>query len=619
MIGTHIGNYRIVSKLGGGAMGDVYCAEHSTIGRRAAVKVLKDSIALDPALLARFFDEARAVTEIRHPNIVDITDFGTVDGRHYIMMELLEGETLEARLSRTRAMGPEVAVSIAAQVASALGAAHEHSIVHRDLKPENLYITEHADYPDWVKVLDFGIAKLTGGMPQGRERTQVGMLLGTPAYMSPEQCRGAEELDHRSDIYSLGVVLYQMVVGRLPHDGGSIAELLAAHLHDEPVPPKKLVKSLPDALDAVIVKTMAKDPAQRFQDMRSLRQALDAIYRTPNKFRRETPVAAIVAAPRRAEGPAVDTNILRQIKNRPRPSKPAPKRRSKPVVDRLAVGTFSTGRVGEELARIILERVREGRLVLPAMPQTIAKTMELINNTDLSFADLAAVLETDPLLAPQILRVANSPAYMGSAKAVNLMQAIGRVGLQQLRVLMLEVSAHQLFQSRNRKIRRAFASLWDYSLAVASLSRELCKAVGGSIDPSTAYLAGLLHEVGRPVAATLLLEAEKHLPGAKQAWMNDSIWFGIVESCQRDVGAALARTWELSAEVVASIESLEYDLAFPCSCANVVRLASAMARKQGLLATNTMGDGGLQDTIDTGRLVMQLSDDTLTGVAATLP
>ncbi|HKU37083.1 MAG TPA: serine/threonine-protein kinase, partial [Polyangiales bacterium] len=275
MIGERIGNYRIVTELGGGAMGEVYFAEHTVMGRRSAVKVIREELSGHAEMVERFANEARLVNRIGHPNIVEITDFGQIGARYYIMMELLEGETLEERLERTRTLSPASAQRIAVQITGALGAAHDLGVVHRDLKPENIYLVNRAGEPDYVKVLDFGIAKLMGDLPKGTAGTMPGTLLGTPHYMSPEQCHGAEHVDHRADVYALGVILYRMLTGELPFDGDTLLSVLYAQANEAPRPPRELCPELSLHLEAVVLKALAKSPDERFQDMASLRAALN--------------------------------------------------------------------------------------------------------------------------------------------------------------------------------------------------------------------------------------------------------------------------------------------------------------------------------------------------------
>ena len=185
MIGTLIRDYRIVTELGSGGMGTVYFSEHTLIGRRAAIKVLHSDVSKNDDIVARFFTEAKAVNSIRHPNIVDITDFGQADSIYYIIMEMLEGETLGARIEMQRSLDERTSVRILSQVASAVGAVNEQGIVHRDLKPENIFLTNHPDYPDFVKVLDFGVVKLMGAPAEAAHKTRPGSAIGTPDQPSP--------------------------------------------------------------------------------------------------------------------------------------------------------------------------------------------------------------------------------------------------------------------------------------------------------------------------------------------------------------------------------------------------------------------------------------------------
>jgi serine/threonine-protein kinase len=255
-------------------MGRVYLAEHVLIGRRAAIKVLAAEIAKNEEVVSRFFTEARAVNDIRHPNIVEVTDFGTVGKIPYIVMELLDGETLEQRLARVQKLDATSAARVVAQVAAAVGAGHEHGMVHRDLKPANIFLRNHPDYPDFVKVLDFGIAKLVAHDRNVQHHTEMGALIGTPAYMSPEQCLGDTHLDHRSDIYSLGVVLFQVLTGRLPFTAETAGRLIMSHVQEVPPSPQAINPSLSAATSAVILRAMAKKPDERFTSMREFRDAV---------------------------------------------------------------------------------------------------------------------------------------------------------------------------------------------------------------------------------------------------------------------------------------------------------------------------------------------------------
>jgi len=288
MIGELIGSYRVTAALGQGGMGEVFLAEHPALGRPAAVKMLKLELSADTTSLGRFFNEARAATLIKHPGIVAIFDFGThTSGRAYLIMEYLEGETMSALLRREPRLPVERLAAIGRQIASALAAAHAAGIVHRDLKPSNLMLVEDPDMPfaQRVKVLDFGIAKLSTGLtrPIGPAATAPGKLLGTPAYMAPEQCRAAGPVDARADVYSLGCILFEAAVGAPPFGKGRPpAELLAAHMHTPPQRLAELRKDLPAAFAALVDACLAKSPAARPQTMYEIVTALAQLGGTPS-------------------------------------------------------------------------------------------------------------------------------------------------------------------------------------------------------------------------------------------------------------------------------------------------------------------------------------------------
>jgi eukaryotic-like serine/threonine-protein kinase len=276
VIGQVIGNYRVSRELGRGGMGMVYAAEHVQLGRPAALKMLLPQLSADPTIVQRFFNEARAASAIEHPGIVAVYDYGThTNGGAYIVMELLKGESVQQRLSRGP-MTPQEAASIVAQVAGALAAAHARGIVHRDLKPDNIFLVPNELVAGGIqiKVLDFGIAKLAGEQGGGM-KTQTGALIGTPAYMSPEQCMGRSDLDHRTDLYSLGCVFYHMLCGRPPFvsDQGT-GMILAAHMRDAAEDPRAISAGVPATLAAITMRLLEKDPAKRYQTAADVRAAL---------------------------------------------------------------------------------------------------------------------------------------------------------------------------------------------------------------------------------------------------------------------------------------------------------------------------------------------------------
>jgi serine/threonine-protein kinase len=279
LIGRSIGNYKIVRAIGEGGMGTVYLAEHPMIGKRVAVKMLRPDLGTDPGLVSRFFQEARAVNEIRHPNIVDISDFGkTEDGIVYLVMELLEGRSLRDRLNAEGALPLDEVVTICQQVCDALAAAHRVGIVHRDLKPDNIFLLADPAQPGALrsKLFDFGVAKLLGEQDKHvGHKTVAGAVVGTPFYMSPEQAL-CQDVGAASDIYSMGVVMFEMVTGGVPFNAEQLVLLLNAILKQPAPPASQFRPEVPPFLDRLILRCLEKDPGARPQTMEEVVALLTA-------------------------------------------------------------------------------------------------------------------------------------------------------------------------------------------------------------------------------------------------------------------------------------------------------------------------------------------------------
>jgi serine/threonine-protein kinase len=260
--GQTVGEYRVEAKIGEGGFGAVYRAVHPLIGKAAAIKVLNKQYSSSPQMVSRFVAEARAVNQIKNRNIVDIFSFGALDdGRQYYVMELLDGMTCSAYIRKKGRLSPEEAVPILRAVGRALDAAHAAGIAHRDLKPENVFLTfeEDAVFP---KLLDFGIAKLLGDSITSGHKTRTGTPMGTPHYMSPEQCRG-RNVDHRTDIYSFGVLVFEALTGKVPFDGEDVMEILVKHTSAPAPLPSEVCPALPAAMDAPVLGFLEKDPGKR--------------------------------------------------------------------------------------------------------------------------------------------------------------------------------------------------------------------------------------------------------------------------------------------------------------------------------------------------------------------
>jgi putative nucleotidyltransferase with HDIG domain len=636
IIGQTLGSFKILSLLGEGGMGRVYLAEHVLIGRRAAIKVLAAEIADKEDIVSRFFTEARAVNDIRHPNIVEVTDFGTFGRQPFIVMELLDGETLEQRLARVSLLDLDAAARVVTQIASAVGAGHEHGMVHRDLKPANIFLRNHPDYPDFVKVLDFGIAKLVAGDRNVQHHTEIGMLIGTPAYMSPEQCLGDTHLDHHSDIYSLGVVLYQMVTGRLPFTAETAGRLIVCHVQEEPPPPQQINPAVSPAMGAVITKAMAKKPEHRFASMREMRDAVLLAAPAAFAFRDPasiTPPPVVFTAPSASPAaPARSTPAGTQLGSAPTTYSPSsapsglgsrPQMRSAPPAGQtLPSGYPLTGSVtppparppvtnlapsyapspapssrsnpestsasgsstlADRLVEILKSRTSmDIDIELPQMPRSILRCLDLLGAPDFSFGGMAALLASDAKLAGQLAQVANTtgPSH---TPARSTEQAIARLGAEGVRTGLFEIALRPLFDSASPRLQAVCKQPWQHALAVAMIAQRLMHLHGANEGALLeAYRTGLFHDAGKPITAAMLLEIERQMTNAKgRKIINEEMLTGCIDRCHATPGARLARAWGLPPDAASAIELADQPQTPGFNLAAVIRLANALAYKGG--------------------------------------
>ncbi|MCC6995976.1 MAG: protein kinase [Deltaproteobacteria bacterium] len=316
MLGERLGSYTVTRRIGAGGMGEVFEARHEVLDNRVAIKVLLPALSRDEDAIKRFFNEAKAATRIRHPGIVQIFDFGThSDGSAYFVMEMLDGDSLAGRLRAGWRASTAEQVAIGRQLADILGAAHGAGIVHRDLKPDNIFLCPDSAVAGGlrVKVLDFGIAKLADNASDPISvKTRSGAVMGTPYYMSPEQCRGSGEVDHRADIYALGCVLFEMATSRPPFTGTGLGEILGAHQFVAPPQVRSLNPGVPPPLEKLIHHTLGKQPEERPQSMKQVATTLDAMARTSG------------AAPASESAPAValDSTLPAGVMATPTPTAP---------------------------------------------------------------------------------------------------------------------------------------------------------------------------------------------------------------------------------------------------------------------------------------------------------
>lgn len=307
VIGETIGNFKLLSRLGRGGMGEVYLAEHASIQTKVAVKVLHPEISRDTGHVQRFFNEARIVGRIKHAGIVKIFDVGFFHDHAYLIMELLEGESLAARLERCGRMPASQLANLGRQIASTLDATHRAGVTHRDLKPDNIFLVvdEELAARERVKILDFGIAKLTGTLAVASPKTQGTM--GTPTYMAPEQWGDSAQVDWRADVYSLGCVVYEMACGQPPFVATTIAEAYAKHLTEAPAAPRSRSPDLPPAFETLILRLLAKQPEDRAVPMAEIVRAFEAL--VPDLARGEHRLAETLRAVDRSSSAATRTTL----------------------------------------------------------------------------------------------------------------------------------------------------------------------------------------------------------------------------------------------------------------------------------------------------------------------
>ena len=474
MEGSQIGSYQIDRKLGAGGMGVVYIGIDLRLGRRAAIKQLLPELSGNREIVERFFNEAKAAANINHPGIVEIYDVGWhSDGTAYFAMKWLDGDSLARRLRQTGPMPVQLAATIARQVASALAAAHAAGIVHRDLKPDNIVLVrdDEVTIGERATVLDFGIAKLFGEQPAS-QRTRTGSLLGTPAYMSPEQCRGAGEVDQRTDVYAVGCILFEMLTGRPPHVGAGAGEVLGMHQFVETPRPSEFRKDIPRPLEALVMRALAKRPEERFQHMTEVTQALQPFAAQAARHEHEAVTPAEPAPPVSPYAATQSTLAKGEVAQ---PS--APPRKSRGLWLGLA-GLLVIG--GGITIAAVASSSKE-----PATQAVTPPPADALVTPDTGGSDLAAALAT----AEAALRERDWPKAASLATGAITMDANNTRAKEILAAANREVVAESMYEAFQRSAAaKDFATLADRFAAIDAASIYKGLARPAYLDGKDQYL-----------------------------------------------------------------------------------------------------------------------------------
>lgn len=412
------GRYKIESVIGQGSAGTVYKAVQELIGREVAIKVLHDYLVSDQEFIKRFTQEAKASSRLSHPNIITIYDFGVIPkgGRPYIAMDLLKGTPLSDYISERNHIPVEDAVPIFKQVCQALAEAHRQGVVHRDIKPENIVLVERSGQKLFPIVVDFGIARLVQEESDQARITRTGTVCGSPTYMSPEQCTSSK-VDHRSDLYSLGIVIYETLTGEVPFLSDELVKVMAMHLSDPPTPLNQVRADLqfPEALEQVVTKTLAKNPKDRYQTMEELAQALDDAMREPEKSSVSIPK---LSRPDMSPGPlAADEDLSRH-----RASKEMIAPRPKPMdLATMALEELKTSGAFNEIPPSLAEKYAEHKA-----NNLAAESAATASNQSISHSNFQRGRVEKQSIGNQVMNI-NPKIIVGACSAVILAAIVGFV------------------------------------------------------------------------------------------------------------------------------------------------------------------------------------------------
>ena len=442
-------------------------------------------------------------------------------------------------------------------------------------------------------MLDFGIAKLLGPDTSVGHHTKTGSVLGTPSYMSPEQCLGESALDIRSDVYSLGVVIYQMLTGHLPFTGDTLGRLIVCHVNEPPVPPSVLAPTVSRAMNDLVLRAMQKKPKDRFQSAREMREALERVL-APHA-RVATPMFGVkahaVPPSRPPTHPFASSSTAAATAAHGMGRAPHMMARATPATSidaRAAIAAPEAapagGDVANRLTTIVLDRITGGQVDLPDLPGATIRCIKLAAHGRLGFTDAANIISEVPSIRSKVMRLANSAAFPSLMPATTMELAVARLGTQGLFSALIEFAAREALEGRQTRVKEGMRRIWPHALGTAVMASEICQTQGHGGEAANGYLAGLLCAVGKPVVGNLLLEIEHQMQRAgNRAPIPEPAFLATMDRCADKAGAAVARHWDLAGAVVQAVEhSGAWNAREPHALSNVARFADALVSRLGL-------------------------------------
>ncbi|MBI5545816.1 MAG: HDOD domain-containing protein [Deltaproteobacteria bacterium] len=565
---SRIGEFEVRRRIGAGGMGEVFEAVDPTIGKSVAIKILRGELARDPQVAAHLLAEARAANSVRHRNLVDVYSYGKLpDGRPYLVMELLEGLSLDTLIAQQKQLEVEEGIAVLAEVLDALLAVHGAGLVHRDVKPGNVFVVtpEHGD--PYTKLLDFGLTR------KSDTKADEGPIVGTPQYMAPEQLRG-ESITAAADIYSVGALAYKAFAGKPPYVGLGFAEIAEMQKAGPPTPLATLNPKVPVRLGALVAQMMAPKPEDRpttpkaFEELRAMLKHV----RPPVQV-----VRAEIAAEPAAPGPGLLERIAAlfggQEGGRKRASvakaaaaqaplaRAAPKRKKAAEVasiDLLSLEDLDVSeRVSEpalpqeqvqELVERALERLSvEGRI--PAFPAVALQVVHLADQGDSSANELVRLINQDPSLTAHVLRMANSAYAARGVEIISARDAVTRLGFREIAALAAAAATKAIFKADLGAVGEIISEvqrrIWMQALASALGASWLTMEVRG--DSQKAFLGGMLHDIGKTMA--LRAFADLHAAGKLAEIDPRRGLVALLEATHVELGVRMAQEWKLPAHV----------------------------------------------------------------------